>query len=97
MKNFLFTSESMTEGHPDKLADQIADAILDTILKDDKYGRVACEAAVGMGYVIVGGEITTKTWVDVSNIVRGVMRKVGYDKPEYGWHNQLDGNVRRNQ
>lgn len=85
MKNFLFTSESMTEGHPDKLADQIADAILDTILKDDKYGRVACEAAVGMGYVIVGGEITTKTWVDVSNIVRGVMRKVGYDKPEYGF------------
>lgn len=75
----------MTEGHPDKLADQIADAILDTILKDDKYGRVACEAAVGMGYVIVGGEITTKTWVDVSNIVRGVMRKVGYDKPEYGF------------
>lgn len=85
MKNFVFTSESVTEGHPDKIADQISDAVLDAILEKDKYGRVACEVAVGMGYVIVGGEITTKTWVDVNNIVREVVKEIGYDKPEYGF------------
>lgn len=85
MRNFVFTSESVTEGHPDKIADQISDAVLDAILEKDKYGRVACEVAVGMGYVIVGGEITTKTWVDVNNIVRDVVREIGYDKPEYGF------------
>lgn len=75
----------MTEGHPDKLADQIADAVLDVILKRDPQGRVACEVAVGMGYVIVGGEITTRTWIDVGNLVRDVIKDVGYDKPEYGF------------
>jgi len=85
MKNFLFTSESVTEGHPDKIADQISDTVLDEILKKDRYGRVACEVAVGMGYVIVGGEITTKTWVDVNNLVREVVKDIGYDKPEYGF------------
>ena len=85
MKSFLFTSESVTEGHPDKVADQISDAVLDEVLKQDKYGRVACEVAVGMGYVIVGGEITTKTWVDVNNLVRKVVQEIGYDKPEYGF------------
>ncbi len=88
MKNFLFTSESVTEGHPDKVADQISDAVLDAVLRDDKYGRVACEVAVGMGYVIVGGEITTKTWIDVNNLVRDVVRDIGYDKPEYGFDYQ---------
>jgi len=85
MKNFLFTSESVTEGHPDKLSDQISDTVLDAILKDDRYGRVACEVATGMGYVIVGGEITTTTWIDVNNLVRNVVRDIGYDKPEYGF------------
>jgi len=85
MDKFLFTSESVTEGHPDKIADQISDALLDAILKDDKYGRVACEVAVGMGYAIVGGEITAKTWIDVNNLVRDVVREIGYNKPEYGF------------
>lgn len=85
IKNSLFTSEAMTEGHPDKICDQIADAVLDVILKDDKYARVACEVATGMGYAIVGGEITTTTWIDVNNLVRSVIRDIGYDKPEYGY------------
>lgn len=88
MNNFLFTSESVTEGHPDKLADQISDAVLDAVLAKDKYGRVACEVAVGMGYVVVGGEITTTTWVDVGEITRSVIRDAGYVKPEYGFSNQ---------
>ncbi|UCG95741.1 MAG: methionine adenosyltransferase [archaeon] len=83
--NFVFTSEAMTEGHPDKVCDQISDTILDEILKQDKNARVACEAMVGMGFVIVTGEITTKAYVNVSDIVRSVIRDVGYDKPEYGF------------
>lgn len=79
------TAESVTLGHPDKVADQIADAILDAILKNDKYARVACEVFVSKGYVIVGGEITTKTWVDINNLVREVIRSIGYTKPEYGF------------
>ena len=86
MKKFLFTSESVTEGHPDKVADQISDAILDEVLKQDKYGRVACETLVGMGYAIVGGEITTSAWVDVGNTVRRVINNIGYNKPEYGFN-----------
>jgi S-adenosylmethionine synthetase len=85
MKNFLFTSESITEGHPDKVSDRIADAVLDAVLKNDKNGRVACEVMTGMGYVIVGGEITTNTWVDVNNLVREVVQNIGYNKPEYGF------------
>lgn len=85
LKKFLFTSESITEGHPDKLSDQISDAVLDVCLKDDKYSRVACETETGMGYVIVGGEITTSSWVNIQEIVRRVIREVGYDKPEYGF------------
>jgi len=75
----------MTEGHPDKLADQISDAVLDKVLAEDPLGRVACEVTVGMGYVVVGGEITTKTWVDVGNLAREVVKDIGYDKPEYGF------------
>ncbi len=85
MKNFLFTSESVTEGHPDKVADQISDAVLDEVLSQDKYGRVACETAVGMGYIIVGGEITTKAWINIGEVVRDVIKNIGYDKPEYGF------------
>jgi len=85
MKNFFFTSESVTEGHPDKVADQISDSILDEVLKQDKYGRVACEVLVGMGYAIIGGEITTSAWVDVGNTVRRIINNIGYNKPEYGF------------
>lgn len=83
--NFLFTSESMTEGHPDKICDQISDTVLDEILKDDKQARVACETMCGSGFIIVTGEITTKAYVDVKKIVRQVLKDVGYTKPEYGF------------
>jgi len=83
--NFLFTSEAMTEGHPDKVCDQISDEILDQIIKDDPFARVACETMVGMGFIIVTGEITTRTYVDVGKIVRKVLKDIGYDKPEYGF------------
>lgn len=78
----------MTEGHPDKLSDQIADAVLDEVLRQDRYGRVACEVATGMGYIIVGGEVTTSAWINIGNLVRSVVKDIGYDKPEYGfdWH-----------
>ena len=85
MKKYLFTSESVAEGHPDKVADAISDAILDGVLKQDKYGRVACEVLVGMGYAIIGGEISTSAWIDVNNLVREVVKDIGYDKPEYGF------------
>lgn len=85
MKKFVFTSESVTEGHPDKICDQISDAILDAIIKQDKYARVACEVFAGIGFILVGGEITTNAWVDVNNLVRDVIRDIGYDKPEYGF------------
>jgi len=85
MSKHLFTSESVTEGHPDKVADRIADSILDAVLEQDKYGRVACEVLVGMGYAIIGGEVTTSAWIDVNNIVREAIKDIGYDKPEYGF------------
>lgn len=82
---YWFTSESVTEGHPDKVCDQISDAILDTIIKDDPRGRVACECMTGMGFILVTGEITTKTYVNIPRIVRDVIKDVGYVKPEYGF------------
>jgi len=85
MRKFFLTSESVAEGHPDKICDQIADAVLDEILKQDKYARVACEVFTSKGYVIVGGEITTKAWVNLNNLVREVVREIGYTKPEYGF------------
>jgi S-adenosylmethionine synthetase len=85
MKKYLFTSESVTEGHPDKIADQISDAILDRALEDDKCARVACEVLVGMGYSIIGGEISTKTWINTDSLVRKVVKEIGYDRPEYGF------------
>ncbi len=81
----MFTSESVTEGHPDKLCDQIADAILDALLAQDPYGRVACEVATTTGLVIVLGEITTTCYVDIPQVVRAVVREVGYTYPEYGF------------
>jgi len=83
--SFLFTSESVTEGHPDKIADQISDGILDAILAKDPHGRVACETLVTTGLVLVAGEITTKTYVDIPKIVRETIRKIGYDDATYGF------------
>lgn len=82
---FLFTSEAMTEGHPDKVCDQISDAVLDEIYKTDPQARVACETLCGMGFIIVTGEVTTKSYVDVQKIARGVVSRIGYTKPEYGF------------
>ncbi|HQR47143.1 MAG TPA: methionine adenosyltransferase [Thermoanaerobaculia bacterium] len=81
----LFTSESVTEGHPDKIADQISDAILDAILADDPTGRVACETLVTTGLALIAGEITTQTWVDIPAIVRKTIREVGYTRAKYGF------------
>ncbi|SYZ73236.1 methionine adenosyltransferase 1 [Candidatus Zixiibacteriota bacterium] len=83
--NFLFTSESVTEGHPDKVCDQISDAVLDGVLKEDKKGRVACESFVTVGLLIVGGEITTDAYVDIPKLVRGLVKDIGYTDPEFGF------------
>jgi len=82
---YLFTSESVTEGHPDKICDQCADAILDAMLKDDPYSRVACEIAVTNGLMIVMGEVTTGCYIEIPDIVRGVISDIGYTRPEYGF------------
>jgi S-adenosylmethionine synthetase len=82
---FLFTSESVTEGHPDKICDQISDGVLDAIMADDPEGRVACETLVNTGLVVVSGEITTKTYVDIPKIARETIRRIGYDDPHYGF------------
>jgi S-adenosylmethionine synthetase len=89
--SYLLTSESVTEGHPDKLCDQISDAILDAILAKDPYARVACETAVTNGLIIVLGEITTNCYVEIPQIVREVVRDVGYTHPEYGFEYQSCG------
>jgi len=81
----LFTSESVSEGHPDKMADQVSDAILDAILAQDKHARVACETLIKSGMVIVAGEISTKAWVDVEKITRETILKIGYNSPTYGF------------
>ncbi len=81
----LFTSESVTEGHPDKIADQISDSILDAILTDDPTGRVACETLVTTGLALIAGEITTKTYVDIPGIVRQTIKDVGYTRAKYGF------------
>jgi S-adenosylmethionine synthetase len=89
--SYMLTSESVTEGHPDKMCDQISDAILDTIMEKDPYGRVACEVATTTGLVIVMGEITTSCYVEVPHIVKSVIRDIGYTKPEYGFDYQSVG------
>ncbi|HRX58837.1 MAG TPA: methionine adenosyltransferase [Eubacteriales bacterium] len=81
----LFTSESVTEGHPDKLCDCISDAVLDEMLGNDPYSRVACECAATTGLVLVMGEVTTECYVDIPNLVRNVVNEIGYNKPEYGF------------
>ncbi|MCL2293849.1 MAG: methionine adenosyltransferase [Spirochaetes bacterium] len=83
-KNYLFTSESVSEGHPDKICDQISDAVLDECLKADPYSRVGCETFTTTGMVLVGGEITTKAYVDVQEVARGVAKRIGYNRAEYG-------------
>lgn len=85
MSNFLFTSESVTEGHPDKIADQISDAVLDAILAEDPMGRVACETLVTTGLVLVAGEISTKVYVDIPAIARRVIEEIGYNDASYGF------------
>src|SRR5947209_19793291 len=82
---YLFTSESVTEGHPDKMADQISDGVLDAVMRDDPDGRVACETLVNTGLVVVSGEISTKTYVDVPKIVRETVDRIGYNNAEYGF------------
>ena len=85
MSHYLFTSESVTEGHPDKICDQISDAVLDAILEKDPEGRVACETTVSTGLVHIMGEITTNCYVDISKITREVIREIGYDRAKYGF------------
>jgi S-adenosylmethionine synthetase len=82
---FLFTSESVTEGHPDKICDQLSDGVLDAVMSDDPTGRVACECLVNTGLVVVAGEISTKTYVDIPRIVRDTLHRIGYDRAKYGF------------
>nr|MBA3956221.1 methionine adenosyltransferase [Acidimicrobiia bacterium] len=89
MSRWTFTSESVTEGHPDKMADQVSDAILDAIIADDPYGRVACETLLTTGLAVVAGEITTDAYVDIPKIVRQTICEVGYDRESFGF----DGNT----
>lgn len=89
MRNFTFTSESVTEGHPDKMADQVSDAVLDAILREDPQGRVACETLLTTGLCVVAGEITTTAYVDIPRIAREVIKDIGYDNALYGF----DGNT----
>ena len=85
MSSYLFTSESVSEGHPDKVADQISDAVLDAILRQDPEAHVACETMVKTGVAIVGGEITTTAWVDLEDLIRKVIVDIGYDSSEVGF------------
>jgi len=84
-RRYLFTSESVTEGHPDKIADQVSDSVLDAVLTQDPMGRVACETLVTTGLVMVAGEITTSAVLDYSELARQVIREVGYDRAKYGF------------
>ena len=84
----LFTSESVTEGHPDKIADQVSDAILDEILKDDPNARVACETTVTTGMALISGEISTTTYVDIPKVVRETIKDIGYTRAKYGYDSQ---------
>ena len=88
MSNYLFTSESVTEGHPDKIADQISDAILDEVLKEDVFGRVACETFVTTGLTLIGGEITTDCYVDIAKTARNVIHDIGYTDARFGFDYQ---------
>ncbi len=85
MSDYLFTSESVSEGHPDKVADQISDAILDAIFEQDNKARVACETLINTGMVVIAGEITTEAWVDMQEVVRGTIKEIGYNSSEMGF------------
>src|SRR6184192_2278285 len=85
VREFLFTSESVTEGHPDKVADQISDTVLDAVLTDDASGRVACETLITTGLVVVAGEITTEIYVDIPRLVRDRIAEIGYTHSEWGF------------
>src|SRR3954469_23087118 len=84
-RGFSFTAESVTEGHPDNIADQISDSVLDAVLTDDPMGRVACETLVTTGLVVVAGEISTETYVDIPRLVRSKIKEIGYDRAKYGF------------
>jgi len=88
---YVFTSESVTEGHPDKIADQISDAILDSMLRDDPFSRVACETMVTTGLAIVSGEMTTRTYVDIPGVVRDTVKEIGYTRAKYGFDYETCG------
>lgn len=88
---FVFTSESVTEGHPDKLCDQVSDAVLDRVLSRDPKGRVACETFVTVGLIIIGGEMTTSTYVDIAELTRDVIRGIGYTDSKYGFNYETCG------
>ncbi len=90
-RNFLFTSESVTEGHPDKICDQISDSILDEVLKQDKFGRVACETLTTRGLIFVAGEISTKGYVEIPSVVRKLIKEIGYTDPSFGFHYESVG------
>jgi S-adenosylmethionine synthetase len=90
-RTFTFTSESVTEGHPDKIADQISDSVLDAVLKDDPMSRVACETLITTGLVVVAGEITTETYVDIPRLVRERIREIGYTRAKYGFDAETCG------
>ena len=92
-RSFSFTSESVTEGHPDKIADQISDAVLDAVLTDDPLGRVACETLITTGLVVVAGEITTETYVDIPRLVRQTVSEIGYTRAKYGFDAETCGVV----
>src|SRR5205823_2746029 len=89
--SFSFTSESVTEGHPDKVADQISDSVLDAVLADDPDGRVACETLVTTGLVVVAGEVSTSTYVDIPRLVRDRIKEIGYDRAKYGFDAETCG------
>src|SRR5438093_10113740 len=92
-RSFSFTSESVTEGHPDKMADQISDSVLDAVLTDDPEGRVACETLITTGLVVVAGEITTETYVDIPRLVRERIREIGYTRAKFGFDAETCGVV----
>src|SRR5262249_45771294 len=92
-EHYLFTSESVTEGHPDKMCDQVSDAILDAIIREDPGARVACETATTTGLVMVLGEISTETYVDFQAIVRDTVRDIGYTRADYGFDYQTCGTL----
>ena len=93
VRSFSFTSESVTEGHPDKIADQVSDAVLDAVLRDDPEGRVACETLITTGLVVVAGEITTVTYVDIPRLVRSTIADIGYTRAKYGFDAETCGVV----